>query len=116
MKKWIFLITIPFILSVNIAHAEQLATTLKGKILNNNPAEIEVFITENDGSILDMTSLSDEGIYQLDLTIMDTPSQYEVKKLILEVKSKSGVTKKYRIIRYIKSFDDVVLMRPIAFN
>lgn len=116
MKRWILVIAIPFMLTLNTVHAEKLATVLSGKIVTNNPASIQVLITESDGSILDMTDLSVSGMYQLDLTIMDTPSQSEVKKLIVEVKNKTGAKRKFRVKNYLNVFDDTVLLRPIIFK
>ena len=116
MKKWFILITIPFILTMNTAYAEKLATVLKGQIVGNNLEEIQVLVTESDGSILDMTNLTPAGIYELDLTIMDMPSHSEVKKLILEVKNKSGKKKKFPVKQYINIFGDTVLLAPISFN
>ena len=100
---------------MNTANAEKLATVLKGQIVGNNLEEIQVFVTESDGSILDMTNLTPAGIYELDLTIMDMPSHAEVKKLILEVKNKSG-KKKFPVKQYINIFADTVLLTPISFN
>ena len=116
MKKWIFLLTIPFILTTNTAYAEKLASILEGKVMCQNISEIQVLVTENDGSILDMTNLSAAGVYKLDLTIMDTPSQSEVNKLILEVKNKAGTKTKYQVKQYLKVFDDTVLLRPVVFD
>ena len=116
MKNWLLLLTLNFILATGIANAETLATVLKGQIVTNNPADIQVLITESDGSILDMTNLSTAGIYKLDLTIMDMPSQSEVKKLILEVKNKTGSKRKFAVKKYLDTFADTVLLRPIIFN
>ena len=116
MKNWLLLITLPFILATNAIGAELLATELKGQIVTNNPADIQVLITESDGSILDIASITATGIYKLDLTIMDTPSHPEVKKLILEVKNKSGSKRKFAVKKYLKSFGDTVLLKPIIFN
>ena len=60
-------------LSMNALHAEQLATELRGKIIAANLSDIEVFIKESDGAILDMTGISENGTFKLDLTIMDIP-------------------------------------------
>lgn len=116
MKKWFILIVMPLILTLNTAYAEQLATILKGQVVSNNLVEIQVLVTESDGSILDMTNLSAAGIYELDLTIMDMPSYSEIKKLIVEVKDKSGNKKKFPVKQYINIFDDTVLLTPIKFN
>ena len=115
MKKWIFLLAIPFMFTTNTAYAEKLASVLEGKIMSKNLSEIQVLVTESDGSILDMTNLSATGVFKLDLTIMDEPSQSEVHKLILEVKNKAGKKKKYQVKHYIKVFNDTVLLRPISF-
>lgn len=116
MKNRLLLITLFFVFATNAISAELLATVLKGQIVTSNPAGVQVMITESDGSILDMTSITAAGIYQLDLTIMDTPSHSEVKKLILEVKNKSGSKRKFAIKNYLNSFGDVVLLKPIIFN
>lgn len=116
MKRWLILITISFILTTNTAIAEKLATVLKGQIVTNNPGDIQVLVTESDGSILDMTDISAAGIYKLDLTIMDTPSRSEVNTLILEVKNKSGTKRKFLVNRYLVTFDDTVLLKPIILN
>ena len=116
MKKWVYLITTSFILSANIAYAEKLATELIGEIVTKNPAELQIFITESDGSILDIATTSASGEYKLDLTVMDTPSLSEVEKLILEIKNKSGTKKKFKIKKYLNSFNDVVELKPILFN
>lgn len=116
MKKWILVIAIPLLLMTNSAFAEKLATVLKGQIIGSIPADLQVFITESDGSILDMTSVSKAGTYSLDLTIMDLPSSPEVNKLILELKSKSSKKQKYFVKNHLKSFDDTVIVKPIAFK
>jgi hypothetical protein len=118
MKNWLLLLTLPFILAINAVSAEPLAlaTVMKGQVVTNNPSSIQVLITERDGSILDMTNISADGVYKLDLTIMDNPSHSEVKKLIIEVKSKSGTKRKYAVKKYLNTFGDTVLLRPIIFN
>lgn len=110
------LIAALFVLNINFLYAEKLATVLKGQIIANNLSGIEVFIKENDGSILDMTDVSASGFYELDLTIMDTPSLLEVRKLIVEVKNKSGTKKKVYISQYLNIFDDTVLLKPIVLK
>lgn len=79
-------------------------------------SDIQVMIKENDGSILDIADISTTGIYNLDLTIMDTPSQTEVNKLIIEVKNKSGNKKIVRVNEYITTFADTVLLKPIVLQ
>lgn len=116
MIKRILLITTLIILNTNILYAEKLATVLRGKIITHNSSEIEVLIKESDGSILDMTDISASGIYNLDLTIMDKPSQSEVRRLIVEVKSKSGAKKKFSVSQYMNVFDDTVLLKPITLK
>ena len=116
VKSWILSIVTLFILSANIVYAEKLATTLKGQIVANNPAGLRVMVMESDDSILDMTETSAEGVYKLDLTVMDTSSQDEVKKLVVEVRDKSGKRKKFPVARYLNIFDDTVLLRPIILN
>jgi len=116
MKKQILLITALFVLNMNLLYAEKLATILRGKVISNNLSGIEVVIKESDGSILDMTDISTSGFYNLDLTIMDTPSQSEVKKLIVEVKNKSGASMQVRVNQYMNVFDDTVLLKPIILK
>lgn len=116
MKKRTLLIAAIFVLNINFLYAEKLATVLKGQIIANNLSGIEVFIKESDGSILDMTDISASGFYELDLTIMDTPSQSEVSKLIIEVKSKSGAKKEIQLNQYLNIFDDTVLLKPIVLK
>lgn len=100
----------------NSAFAEKLATVLTGQIIGSIPVDLQVFITESDGSILDMTSVSKTGTYSLDLTIMDSPSFPEVNKLILELRSKFSKKQKYYVKNYLKSFDDTVIVRAIVFK
>lgn len=116
MTKRVLLIAALFILNINFLYAEKLATVLKGQVIANNLSGIEVFIKESDGSILDMTDISATGLYELDLTIMDTPSQLEVRKLIIEVKSKSGAKKEIHVGQYLNVFDDTVLLKPIVLK
>lgn len=116
VKSWILSIVTLFIFSANIVYAEKLATVLKGQVVANNPAGLRVMVMESDGSILDMTDTSAEGVYKLDLTVMDTPSQDEVKKLIVEVRDKSGTKKKIPVAKYLNIFDETVLLRPIILN
>lgn len=75
-----------------------------------------MLIKESDGSILDMTDLSSNGTYNLDLTIMDTPSQTEVNKLVVEVKNKSGNKKDFNVNQYINIFADTVMLKPIVLK
>lgn len=116
MKKQILFIAALFILNINLLYAEKLATILRGKIIANNLSNIEVIIKESDGIILDMTDISITGFYNLDLTIMDTPSQAEVRKLIVEVRNKSGDKKEVHVSQYLNVFDDTVLLKPIVLK
>lgn len=116
MKNQILAIIALITLSTTILHAEKLATVLRGKIISSNLSDIQVTIKENDGSILDITDISAIGTYHLDLTIMDTPSQIEVNKLIVEVKNKTGNKKIVRVKKYISIFSDTVLLKPIVLQ
>lgn len=116
MKKQILALACLFTLSINILHAENLATVLRGKIVASNLSDIQVVIKESDGSILDITDISAAGIYNLDLTIMDTPSQTEVNKLVVEVKNKLGHKKIVQVSKYINVFADTVLLKPIVLQ
>lgn len=117
MKKRILVIIALFLLNMNLLYAEKLATVLRGKIIANNLSDIkQVLITESDGSILDMTDISAAGFFDLDLTIMDTPSISEVRKLIVEVKDKTGKSKKVNVSQYMNVFDDTVLLKPIIIK
>ena len=116
MKKRILLLAALFIFNTNILYAEELATVLSGKIIATNLADIQVLLKESDGIILDMTDVSAAGIFNLDLTIMDTPSLSEVKKLIVEVKNKSGAKKNFSVNQYMKDFDDTVILKPIILE
>lgn len=116
MKKRILLLAALFIFNTNILYAEELATILKGKIIATNLSDIQVLLKESDGIILDMTDVSATGIFNLDLTIMDTPSLSEVKKLIVEVKNKSGAKKNFSVNQYMKNFDDTVILKPIILE
>ncbi|MDH5601016.1 MAG: hypothetical protein OEY78_06885 [Gammaproteobacteria bacterium] len=116
MGKRILLITALTILTANIVHAEKLATVLKGKITASNLSGLEVAIKESDGSILDMTDVSSSGTFKLDISVMDMSSLVEVKKLIIEVKDKSGTKKNYFVKKYISDFNDTVSLEPIIFK
>ena len=116
MKKLNLLIAALYIININFIYSEKLATVLKEQMIANNLSGIEVFIKESDGSILDMADISATGFYELDLTIMDTPSQSEVRKLIIEVKSKSGAKKEIHLNQYLNVFDDTVLLKPIILK
>ena len=69
-----------------------------------------------DGSILDMADTNKSGIFKLDLSVMDTPSQEEVMKLNLQIRGKSGINKNIQVSRYVNIFDDTVLLRPITLE
>ena len=116
MKYYTLIILALITLNINILHAEDLATVLRGAIVANNLSALEVIMKESDGSILDMTDVSETGSYNLDLTIMDTPSRSEVAKLILEVKNKSGKSEIFHIQKYITHFADTVLLKPIVLK
>lgn len=116
MKTKLLMLISFLLLATNIVAAEKLATVLRGKIIANNLSGIVVLIKERDGSILDMTDISKQGIYQLDLTIMDTPTQKEVNKLIVEVKNKDGRKKTFSLHRYLNVFSDTVLLHPIVLQ
>ena len=116
MKRWILSILTLLLFATNGAHAEKLATKMKGQIVADNPAGLRVMVTESDGSILDITDATAAGLYQLDLTVMDTPSQAEVKKLFIVVRDKSGIIKKVAVESYLNIFDDTVILRPIILN
>ena len=114
-RQFIFIFTL-IILHSNYTYAEQLASILQGKIVASDFSSLQAMIKESDGSILDFADISATGTFQLDLTIMDTPSESEVKKLTLEIKSKSGLKKNYPVKQYITKFDDTVLLNPVTFN
>ena len=116
MSKKFLVLTALIALSTSLFAAEKLATVLRGKVISTNLSDIQVFIKESDGSILDMTELSSNGMYNLDLTIMDTPSQAEVNKLIVEVKNKSGKKKTLKVNQYINVFADTVTLKPIELR
>lgn len=116
MRKRIWLIATLTILTTHIVHAEKLASVLKGKIIATNLSNIEVMVKESDGSILDMTDVSSNGVFKLDISIMDIPSLAEVKKLIVEVKDKSGTKKNYFVKKYMNDFNDTVILEPIIFE
>lgn len=117
MKKQVLLITSLLLFSISILYSqEKLATVLQGKIIAPNLSEIEVFIKESDGSILDMTDATAAGTFSLDLTIMDIPSLAEVKKLTLEVKSKSGFKQNFSVNQYLNEFNDTVVLNPIILK
>lgn len=116
MKRQFLLIFTLITLHSNIVYAEQLASILQGKIIASDFSSLQAMIKESDGSILDFADISASGTFKLDLTIMDTPSEPEVKKLTLEIKSKSGLIKNYPVKQYMTGFDDTVLLKPITFN
>ncbi len=116
MKKQIIFIITLFVLNTPVLYAEKLASVLSGKIISRNLAGVEIIMKESDNSILDMTDTTPTGSYKLDLTIMDTPSRTEVDKLIIEIKSKTGIKKKVNVKDYMRIFDDTVLLNPIILN
>ena len=116
MKNYALVIIALLTLSTTALHAENLATVLRGKIISSNLSEIQVVIKESDGSILDMADISRTGSYDLDLTIMDTPSLPEVNKLIIEVKNKAGQKKVIRVNKYLNVFAETVLLKPIVLQ
>lgn len=116
MKNQILAIVTLITLSINTLHAENLATVLRGKIIATNLSEVQVVIKESDGSILDLTDISATGTYDLDLTIMDSPSEVEVNKLIVEVKNKFGQKKVVHVNKYMTVFADTVLLKPIVLQ
>lgn len=115
-KKWILLIVTLFIASGNIHSAEKLARMMKGQVVANNLVGLRVFVTENDGSILDMAEVTKTGVYTLDLTVMDSASQAEVKKLMVEVRNKSEIKKKVPVADYLNIYGETVLLKPIILN
>ena len=115
MGKRILLITVLTILTANFAYAEKLATVLRGKIIASNLSNLEVLVKESDGSILDMTDVNATGTFNLDISVMDISSLPEVIKLIVEVKDKSGMKKNFHVKKYMKDFNDTVMLEPIIF-
>lgn len=112
-----FLSIIAFlVLTTNVFAAEPLASVLKGQVVANNPEGLRVVVTEKDGSILDMGETNKDGVFKLDLTVMDTPSEAEVMKLNLKVRGKSGAQKSISVAKYLNIFSDTVLLRPISLN
>lgn len=116
MKKRLFLLLTLIMLNPNLVYAEKLASILKGKVLATSFSGLQALIKESDGSILDFADITASGTFKLDLTIMDTPSEPEVRKLTLEIKNKAGLIKKYPINQYITRFDDTVTLKPITFK
>lgn len=115
MNFKILLITL-LTLTSHLVHAENLATVLRGKIISNNLSGMQIIMKESDGSILDMSDISKNGNYNLDLTIMDTPSLTEVDKLTIEVKDISGKIKVFHVNEYMSVFADTVYLKPITIK
>lgn len=112
-----FLSIIAFlVLTINAFAAEPLATVMKGQVVAHNPEGLRVVVAEKDGSILDIVETNKDGVFRLDLTVMDTPSEVEVMKLNLQVRGKSGAQKSISVAKYLNIFSDTVLLRPISLN
>ncbi|MGD8483459.1 MAG: hypothetical protein PVJ63_09100 [Thioalkalispiraceae bacterium] len=116
MKRWILSFTTLLILSTQAGYAEQLAKTLKGQVVTDDPVGLRVMITDQEGTLLDLTDTGALGVYKLDLTVMDTPSKAQVSKLFVVVRDKSGNSKKVPVADYLNIFDETVLLRPITLN
>ena len=116
MKRWIFLLLLPFLLIHAVYGIEKQASILQGRVVTSDPANIEVFILDKDGSILDLGSLTKDGTFKLDLSVMDEPIEAEVDQLTLEIKKKTGSKRRFPLKPYIKKFDETVELKPIIFN
>ncbi len=116
MKRRILLLALSLLAVTTVTAAELMASTLKGRIITSNPKQVEVFITENDGSILDLGDIDQTGQFQLDISVMDEPSYAEVNKLFLEIREKKGPKQRFAVKQYLKRFDETVELRPIVLN
>ena len=116
MYRWFLSIVTFLIITTNVSFAETLASVMKGQVVANNPEGVRVVVTESDGSILDIVDTNKAGVFKLDLSVMDTPSQSEVMKLNLQVRGSSGEKKTVSVSRYVNVFADTVLLRPIPLN
>lgn len=103
-------------LITNAAGAEPLASIMKGQVVTSHPEGVRVIVAEKDGSILDIVETNKAGVFKLDLTVMDTPSESEIMKLNLQVRGKSGVKKNIPVASHVNIFSDTVLLRPISLN
>lgn len=116
MYRWTLSIVTFLLISINVSVAEPLASIMKGQVLASNAEGLRVVVTESDGSILDIVDTNKAGVFKLDLSVMDTPSESEVMKLNLQVRGKSGVKKTIPVARYVNVFSDTVLLRPISLK
>ncbi|MEJ2140956.1 MAG: hypothetical protein P8Y24_01130 [Gammaproteobacteria bacterium] len=116
MCRWILSIVTFLVISTNVSVAETLASVMKGQVVANNPEGVRVVVTEKDGSILDIVDTNKSGVFKLDLSVMDTPSEPNVLKLNLQVRGKSGIKKTVPVASYMNVFSDTVLLRPISLN
>ena len=114
MRSWIFSIFILFLLVPHVSTAETLATIMKGQVVADNPVGLRVMLKDSENVILDMTDTGAGGVYQLDLTVMDNPTQSDSKKLYLEVRNKNGKSTRVAIRDFLNVFDTTALMRPIT--
>ena len=116
MFKHILAVVTFLVFTTNISVAETLASVMKGQVVAHNPEGLRIMVAENDGSILDIVETGKSGVFKLDLSVMDTPSQSEVMKLNLQIRGKSGEKKVIPVSRYVNIFADTVLLRPIPLN
>ena len=116
VHRYLLSISVFLLLTTNVFAAEPLASVLKGQVIAKNPEGLRVVVAEKDGSILDMVETNKDGVFKLDLTVMDTPSETEVMKLNLKVRGKSGAQKSISVANYLNIFSDTVLLRPISLN
>lgn len=116
MYRWFLSIVTFLLLTTNVSVAEPLASVMKGQVVADNPEGIRVLITDKDGSILDIVDTNKMGVFKLDLTVMDTPSQSNIMDLKLQLRGKSGVKKTVPVAGYVNIFSDTVLLKPISLN
>lgn len=114
MRGFIFSFFILFLLVPGVSSAEALASKLKGQVVADNPVGLRVFLKDSENVILDMTDTGEGGVYLLDLTVMDNPTQSELQKLYLEVRQKNGKITRAAIRDFLNVFDQTSLMRPVT--
>lgn len=111
----LFVLLFALFYSVSGNSAVQYAFNLKGSVKADGPVDkISVVLLESDGTILDVSSVRDDGSFIIDLGVLDEPTFEEVKKLYLQLE-RGDNKKKIRLLNYIKEMSKTVHLRTVPF-
>ena len=118
MNRSGMLILIGLISFVGTAIAAVDASEMTGRIVSSNGSRgitgVSVSLVDKEGTVMDVVETGKDGVYVLDLGVLDNSTPDVVGSLYLKIESKSGRRSRAKIKNVIHTFTDTVTIKSIV--